>query len=623
MNKLIQTMMKNRGYSEEFLQKINTCDHLLPRNIDVMCERLKHYHDTGERIVLLTDFDMDGITAGVVGFAGLAELGFNVALYLPSTDAYGFDETDIQEIQAEYPDVKAIVTGDVGITAFKGVQYGMEHGIEMLVTDHHTPPGNASVGASVCVDPMCDIRFNTESDVPYFGQICGAHVMYLVLRYYAQHYHDDAKFMVPQIDRLRVFAGFGTVSDSMPVYYENRPLIRDAISICRLIFADGNQDVVNMIPGCDIYRRAFLGLFIMLRCFQEHKKLSDATSIDETFFGFYVAPAFNSIKRMNKNIELAYTVFFGGADAAAESMEKIFVLTEERKDEIEKSLSKMLSDSAYQPFAPYVFLTDAISGVRGLLAQRIMAMTGEPVLVVGYNGDGVLVGSGRCPTWFPFLDITADLDYVHAAGHNPAFGVRIDSEQDTDTLVAFMKYEISKRKPPEYELQYKPDFVISTIREDADTDIDIELFDDFLNELQMYHPFGQGFPEPEAQLELRASDVSSWSLMGIDKNHLKLGLPQGLVLVMFNVFNHAGALKEEQLANLDDYIAQRTNPDGTLKPFRGRLNVNIFNGIRTVQFMGLNDGHDTVNSNNAVDDIINEGVKLPGASHIESIDMDV
>ena len=623
MNKLIQIMMKNRGYNDEFFQDINSCNHLLPRNIDVMCERLKHYHDTGERIVLLTDFDMDGITAGVVGFAGLAELGFNVALYLPDTGSYGFDETDIDAILVEYPDVKAIVTADVGITAFMGVKYAKDKGIEMLVTDHHTPPGNAQVEASVCVDPMCDVSLNTETETPYFGQICGAHVLYLVLRYYAQHYHADAKFMVPQIDRLRVFAGFGTVSDSMPVYYENRPLIRDAISICRLIFADGNQDVVNMIPGCDIYRRAFLGLFIMLRCFQDHKKLSDANSIDETFFGFYIAPAFNSIKRMHGNIELAYTVFFGGAEAAAESMEQIFALTEERKAIIEEALGQMLSESSYQPYAPYVYLTDAIAGVRGLLAQRIMAMTGEPVLVVGYNGSGSLVGSGRCPMWFPFLDITADLDYVHAAGHNPAFGVSIDSEQDAATFVAFVKYEISQRKPPEYELEYKPDFTISTIREDADTDIDVELFDEYLNELQLYHPFGQGFPEPEAQLEVRASEVSSWSLMGGDKNHLKLGLPRGLVLVMFNVFNHAGALKEEQLANLDEYIKWRTNPDGTLKPFRGKLNANVFNGVRTIQFMGTNDGTDSFIGNNVADDTFEEGVKLKGSSYINDVDMDV
>src|SRR5699024_305175 len=137
MNKLIRAMLKNRGYDDDFLSRINTCDHALPSGIPELCARLDFYRKTGGRIVVLADFDTDGLMSGVIGFAGLAELGFSVALYLPSTDGYGFDASDIEKIKADYSDVKVILNGDVGIAAHEGVQAARDSGIEVLVTEHH------------------------------------------------------------------------------------------------------------------------------------------------------------------------------------------------------------------------------------------------------------------------------------------------------------------------------------------------------------------------------------------------------------------------------------------------------------------------------------------------------
>ena len=565
MNRLIERMWRNRGYSNEWLQEINQCNHSLPTHIKEMCERLKYYHDSGERIVLLTDFDMDGITAGVIGFAGMAELGFNVALYLPDTDGYGFDERDIIRIKDEYPDVKAILTADVGITAYAGIQYAKDTGLEVLLTDHHTPTGEFLPVASVVVDPICD------KGEEYFGGICGAHVLYLVMHYYAEHFSEDPIQFVPQIERLRVFAGFGTVSDSMPVWYENRPLIRDAISICRLVYGDGTPEVVNSIPGCEIYKRAFLGLFLMLKAFQERNKIRDGSSIDETFFAFYVAPAFNSIKRMSNSVELAYQVFFGGETASVENMEKILELTDQRKALVESSLTEMLHDSN-QPWAPYIYLTDSPVGIRGLLAQRVLALTGEPVLVVSDVGGGRLSGSGRCPSWFPFLDLTGDLDYVHAAGHNPAFGVSLDDTSACDALLAFLREEIVERKPQDLTVLNRPDFKISTVDDAADTDIDVELFEDFLAELEIYRPFGASFPAPDLELEFRPME-GSWSYLGKDKNHIKVLLPHGFSLLCFN---------QAAYFPKDIYVDQMPK----VISVRGHLNLNEFAGIKSVQFLG-------------------------------------
>ena len=100
-------------------------------------------------------------------------------------------------------------------------------------------------------------------DDPYeLKGICGAYVMQQCLSYYADRYEDF--FAKEQINRLCVFAGIGTVSDSMPLYQQNRILVRDALSICRYIYSNGDSDLVDNLPGCLTYKKAFYGLYLIL-----------------------------------------------------------------------------------------------------------------------------------------------------------------------------------------------------------------------------------------------------------------------------------------------------------------------------------------------------------------------
>lgn len=561
MNKLIQRMLENRGYPYDFLDDINRCDHVLPSNIDLLCERLHRYRLSGERVIMLSDFDTDGIMSGVIGFSGLAEMGFNVALYLPTTDSYGFSEDDVVRILSQYSDAKVILTADVGISAHKGVEYAQRCGLEVLVTDHHKT--SDVVQGNVVVDPACDVN----KDV--YPSICGAHVLYLVLLSYAKRY---APLFVSQIERLSVFAGIATVADSMPVYYENRPIIRQAVSFCRSLYADGDISVVASLPGCAIYRRCFFGLFKLIEVFSRHGKLRDSASLTETFFGFYVAPALNSIKRMSGDITDAYMVFFGDEGSAVVSLEKILSLTDQRKLLVEEGFQEIVSDLSSQPWAPYIYVTTAPAGLRGLLAQRFLSMTGLPVLVVAETDDGSYIGSGRCPSWFPFLDIVGSLDFVHPAGHNVAFGVKLDGSLACDDMFSFLKAEVDHRKPADFGKPSKPDFVISTVDPDADCGLDEDLFYDYLSEIEAYRPFGVGFQEPQADLEFDPRQAV-WSYLGSKHSHVKAMLPGGFSVLLFN-----------QASLFPDGIDPSVMP--SFVKVRGRISINEFRGRKFLQFIG-------------------------------------
>ena len=91
MNHLIKSIMRNRGYTDDFLKDIDFKSHRAPLYTDELCQRLKIYHDNQYKLVLVVDFDTDGLMTGIESFAGFAELGFNVSLYfLDVNNGYGF-----------------------------------------------------------------------------------------------------------------------------------------------------------------------------------------------------------------------------------------------------------------------------------------------------------------------------------------------------------------------------------------------------------------------------------------------------------------------------------------------------------------------------------------------------
>lgn len=575
-NILLDKMFQNRGYTGEFLDALDrTVDGVLPLNTDAMCGKLKELHDSGAEIGFIPDFDMDGIMSGVIGFAGLAELGFNVHLYMPNVlMGYGFGAHDIDRLLEQHENVSAILTADVGVSCHEGVERAKARGLTVLITDHHLPDAGR-VGADIIVDPM------QPDDAYYNPKICGAHVIYQVLARYAELY--CIKPVQAQIRRLRVFAAIGTISDSMPVYYNNRSLIRDGISIAKLVYSNGNRFIVDAIQGHPVYRRAFYGLFAVIQAHADAGKLQSADAIDEDFFGYYLAPMFNSVKRMEEDIQLAFGVFFGRHPE--DDIDTLMALNNERKQQVTRWMDEIIQQD--NPYAPYLYVTDASPGLRGLLATKLMQPAAGPCLVVARQDDGSFIGSGRSPFWFNFLMESADYrargfgqdidaavrlsgpDGFFAAGHEQAFGTRFETEQDLEAAARWIQ-SMAEHKLAGMDkrvLENKPDFIIAQDGS-GDIDLDIMAFAEFLDALQDYRPFGVGFAEPNILLTFRMGDAE-WSCMGKEKQHLRIKLALGFEVLCWN-----------QAFRLDEFKA-----DDVIHVW-GHLNRNQYRDIQTIQFIG-------------------------------------
>ena len=558
MNRLVELTFKNRGYSSEFLREMECAEHEDLKDIDRLAVRLKEIHDEGRHITVIPDFDMDGISAGTVAYAGLSELGFDVSLFIPDpSKGYGFNEDTIKELLKKHPRTQTILTCDTGISCYEGINYCKDRGIEILVTDHHIQ--EAVSEADIIVDPC-----RMDDGYEHKG-ICGAFVIQLVLQFYADTFCDT--HMRDQMQRLRLFAGIGTVSDIMPVLYENRQLIRDSIGLARAVYSNGTVHGVRNFEGCTAYKTPFWGMFAVLKVCAEHGIIKKEDDINEEFYGFYLAPMFNSVKRMDGDLRRAFLVFFG--NEREENAEYLYQLNELRKKTVEEEMENLLS--SVQPYAPFIYISKAKPGILGLLATRLVERNKMPVFVMNdMTGrmKGPFCGSGRSPEWYPCF--SRQIGRFDIAGHECAFGCRLSDNSALVETFRFLKEDVPAMLANADIKEAVPDFIISTDWK-ADTGIDIALFDEYLSEMENYHPFGKGFPQPDVVFRFNDSDaVYGWKSLGMDKQHLKIGFASGFDLYLWNQ---------------GDKISLKDN--GEMHEARGKLFISEYAGKRGICFKGV------------------------------------
>lgn len=566
--RLTNLFLKRRGYTQQVLHDLNDGKHQKLLNIDKLADILKQAHDCQSRIVVMPDFDADGTTAGSLGFAGLSELGFKAGLYEPDeTKGYGIHKDDVDILLKRFPDVKYIISCDVGITCYEAFDYAYSKGIKVLITDHHEEEKESvkpmPLKCETIVDP-CQLK-----ETYPLRDICGAFVFWQVLDYYAKKY--DTPFKQEQISRLRVFAGIGTEGDRMPIVKENRVLLKQTISLLRFIYNNGMPTVVQNLPGCTVYKRAFYGLFCLMRALNKADKLRGG--IDEDFLGFYVVPVFNSIKRMEQPMRIVFGTFF--ADKAnQEAFARKMVETNSQRQDAIKYYDEVLTDEidkGQQKNFPYVFTTKAQSGIIGLVAQKQINRTGVPTFVINMD---TLSGSGRTPSYFPAFSLFQDSDLVEIKGHEFAFGIQF---KDKDAIGKFVK-EVDKltKKLSQNADQNKFDSDL-TLTSDLSTNKSIKKTDgvldlddcwDFYNDTQRLRPFGEGFDQPVVKVFFKTDRVE-YKLMGQEKQHLKIILADGLELIAWN--------KGDDLDKIQKH---------NFGVFYGYFSVNSFRGKISLQMVG-------------------------------------
>ena len=104
-------------------------------------QRLAHAVMEDERILVVGDFDADGATSVALALTLLRALGAaQVEFIVPNRFDFGYGlSPEIVDLAARR-DPAVLVTVDNGVSSVAGVARANEHGIDVIVTDHHTAP---------------------------------------------------------------------------------------------------------------------------------------------------------------------------------------------------------------------------------------------------------------------------------------------------------------------------------------------------------------------------------------------------------------------------------------------------------------------------------------------------
>ena len=113
--------------------------HLM-KDMDCGIQLIKEAIDTGKKIRIIGDYDIDGICSIYILYRGMKHLNAKVDYEVPDRiqDGYGINE---KLIDKAYEDgVQVIITCDNGIAAISQIKYAKSLGMTVIVTDQDGKP---------------------------------------------------------------------------------------------------------------------------------------------------------------------------------------------------------------------------------------------------------------------------------------------------------------------------------------------------------------------------------------------------------------------------------------------------------------------------------------------------
>ena len=158
--------------------------------VDIIREKIRDR----KTIRIISDYDVDGVVSNYILWKAIYDLGGMIDFQIPDRmkDGYGINENIIEK--AVEDQVDTILTCDNGIAAADAVAYGKEHGLTMIITDHHDVPFDTDeAGMRKEVLPPADVVINPKQEAcnyPY-PLLCGAGVAFQFMRAFYQAMEED------------------------------------------------------------------------------------------------------------------------------------------------------------------------------------------------------------------------------------------------------------------------------------------------------------------------------------------------------------------------------------------------------------------------------------------------
>lgn len=119
--------------------------------------RVRQALDRKEKILVYGDRDVDGVTSIAILVRALKGLGAEVFWAIPQEEGYGLHRSILERYQKE--GVSLVITVDCGTSAVEEVAFANSIGLDVVITDHHVPPGTLPPAYAIVNPNLADSTY--------------------------------------------------------------------------------------------------------------------------------------------------------------------------------------------------------------------------------------------------------------------------------------------------------------------------------------------------------------------------------------------------------------------------------------------------------------------------------
>ncbi|SEL54572.1 single-stranded-DNA-specific exonuclease RecJ [Acinetobacter sp. DSM 11652] len=466
----IAEILARRGVESEQELELKLKHLLAPtmKGLDAAIQLIDQAINQHKKIVIVGDYDADGATSTALMMLALRDMGADVDYLVPDRFKYGYGLTPaIADLAFANFTPDLLITVDNGISSHDGVKQAQDHGMQVIITDHHLTTKPTPMAEAVVNPNQLGCEFPSKA-------LAGVGVAFYVLANLSSHRKKMGKSFAQMISYLDLVA-LGTYADVASLDYNNRILIDSGLKrikqgLCR--------------PGIsallDIAKRDPAGL-----------KAQD--------LGFVIGPRINAAGRMETmdiGIECLLASDLATAYPLAEQLNQLNVERRQVEGKIKQealtALDQIQLDKDAIPAALIMFEPHWHQGVIGIVAGRLKEQFHRPSIVFARDEDGIHIkGSARSIEGIHIRDaierVAEQYPHIvsHFGGHAAAAGLTIQKEHFAEFKQVFEQLIASQ------------DESLFTATLWTDGELPASAFQiETVDVLQNLSPWGQKFPAP-------------------------------------------------------------------------------------------------------------------------------
>lgn len=524
----------------------------LLKDMKKACDILHEKIESGKKIRIIGDYDVDGVMSTYILYRTLKLIGANVDYEIPDriSDGYGINIRMVEEAREGHIDT--ILTCDNGIVAADEIKKAKEYGMTVIVTDHHSLHVTDD---NRIILPEADAIINPKQpDCTYpFKGLCGGAIAYKLAVALLDRY--ELSYKMSYEEELISYAAIATVCDVMELTDENRIIVKYGLTFLKNTMNNGLLALMDV-------------------CQMDKERLS-------TFhLGYIIGPCLNASGRLDSAKKGISLLLSETKNEAIELATELRNLNEERKDMTAEYTGKaiitveeqgMLKDTVL-----VIYLPDCHESIAGIIAGRIREKYHRPTLILTDSVDCVK-GSGRSIDNYDMIEELSKCRelMIKVGGHPMAAGLSIMPEN-----IESLRKALNENSQLTEEM-LKPKITIDILLPLG------YLTQELVNELKLLEPFGNGNDKPL----FAERDLTIKSVLVIGKN------TSGLKFRVENTYGREmDALYFGDVDGFFKYIQDTYGEDEALRLKTGRRSqikltvtyypaVNEYNGYKNMQIM--------------------------------------